>query len=194
MPTQGWFPTPVYSDMLEGVEYDEVQQELFSAYEKLKFGQNPNWSRDTHELNENAFNQDILTKLKCKKFLTVLDTHLNLYLDQIGCTYTRKYRIDHSWFTKTKHGHHAHKHDHGSSDISGVYYLQTNEKDGNLLLQTPHQSLQSNWIYSIINQDTTFPLAQGTIGLWPGNIVHGTETNKTQHERISLSFNIRYER
>ena len=41
MPTQGWFPTPVYSDMLEGVEYDEVQQELFSAYEKLEFGQNP---------------------------------------------------------------------------------------------------------------------------------------------------------
>jgi len=41
MPTHGWFATPVYVDQLEGDEYKQVQQELFLAYEKLEFGQNP---------------------------------------------------------------------------------------------------------------------------------------------------------
>jgi len=194
MPTHGWFPTPVYVDQIEGDEYKQVQQELFSAYEKLEFGQNPNWSSDTHELNKNAFAEDHLTNLGCTKFLAVLDKHLNLYLDQIGCTFSRKYHIRQSWFTKTKPGKYAHRHDHGSDDISGVYYLETNEKDGNLLLQTPHQPLQSNWVYACINKDVAFPLGKGIIGLWPSNIVHGTETNKTDDDRISISFNIIYER
>lgn len=194
MPTHGWFSTPIYIDQLQDTEYDEVQQELFSTIKQLDFGQNPQWNRDTHELNAHAFSQDILTKFKCEKFLTVLDRHLNLYLDQIDCTYRRKYSISQSWFTKTKHGQYAHRHDHGATDISGVYYVQTNEKDGNLLMQPPSQALSSNFVYSIINKDITFPLGQGIIGLWPGNVVHETRANETQDERISLSFNIQYER
>ena len=194
MPTHGWFATPVYVDQLEGDEYKQVQQELFLAYEKLEFGQNPAWSGDTHELNENPFNQDIITKLECNKFLQVLDNHLNLYSDQIECDTNREYRIDNSWFTKTKTGQYAHSHDHGSSDISGVYYLQTNRNDGHLMLQTPNQVAVSNFVYGVVNREMEFSLGQGIIGLWPGNLVHRTETNKTGDDRVSLSFNVRYER
>ena len=35
MPTHGWFATPIYIDQLKGSEYNQVQSELFSAYEKI---------------------------------------------------------------------------------------------------------------------------------------------------------------
>ena len=194
MPTHGWFATPIYIDQLKGSEYNQVQSELFSAYEKLDFGQNPHWSTDTHELNSDAFKYDHLTKLGCTKFLAVLDKHLNLYMDEIKCQYERKYTITQSWFTKTKPGKYAHRHDHGADDVSGVYYLKTNQKDGNLLLQSPNQPFQSNWVYACVNEDISFPLGEGIIGFWTSNKVHRTQTNKSNDDRISISFNIRFER
>jgi len=62
------------------------------------------------------------------------------------------------------------------------------------MLQTPNQVAVSNFVYGVVNREMEFSLGQGIIGLWPGNLVHRTETNKTGDDRVSLSFNVRYER
>ena len=100
-----------------------------------------------------------------------------------------------SWFTKTLHNKYAHLHDHGSCDVSGVYYLKTNGEDGNLLFRDPYNACATNYIYQVTtSNDSTLPLEQGLIAFWPGMIQHRTQPNKTQHERISLSFNISFVR
>ena len=38
--------------------------------------------------------------------------------------------------------------------------------------------------------DCSIPLKNGILGLWPAILDHSTEANETDHERISLSFNI----
>ena len=38
--------------------------------------------------------------------------------------------------------------------------------------------------------DCSIPLKNGVLGLWPAILDHSTEANETDHERISLSFNI----
>jgi hypothetical protein len=45
---------------------------------------------------------------------------------------------------------------------------------------------------SMINPDKLIMPEVGALYLWPGMIEHQTATNKTDHERISLSFNIRF--
>ena len=40
----------------------------------------------------------------------------------------------------------------------------------------------------------TAPLENGLLLLWPSNIKHGTQTNSTDNERLSLSFNINFAR
>ena len=76
-----------------------------------------------------------------------------------------------------------------------MYYLKTNGEDGNLLFRDPYNACATNYIYQVTtSNDSTLPLEQGLIAFWPGMIQHRTEANQTQHERISLSFNIAFVR
>jgi len=196
MGAHGWFPTPVY---IEGSNDETIQKELFEVYNKLEFSQVEGWSPHTHELNQHPFGRNILKEHECYNFLDFLDSHIKRYLQQIGFEgqfgpNKEYYDIQASWFTKTKKGKYAHIHNHGSSDLSGVYYLQTNGKDGNLIFKSIHEYLQSNYIFEHIVEDISLPVEKGLLALWPGILNHGTEVNRTDHERVSLSFNIHFRR
>lgn len=193
MSTQGWFAIPIYVTKLEHGLFRNVQKELTDAVDKNIFGQNPNWARDTHELSGDAFKDDTLAKFDCNLFLSTLDKHVNLYLDSVKCTWDRTYCIQQSWFTKTHNKQYAHIHDHGSADISGVYYLKTNQKDGNLYFKSLHKPLTSNYVFSCIPSEEELPLEEGLLALWPSMLEHGTKVNETDHERISVSFNIKFQ-
>tara|TARA_B100001113_G_scaffold259951_1_gene215015 strand:- start:44 stop:691 length:648 start_codon:yes stop_codon:yes gene_type:complete len=193
MPTQPWFATPVYvNDVHESEDsYNEIQEELLSSFNKQKFNQIAGWSPDTHELNEDPFRRNVIKE--CPKFLDFLHDNVMSYMDDIRCTLPREYVITSSWFTKTKHGKYAHLHDHGNCDMAGVYYLQTNGKDGNLIFHDINSSYAKNYIYRTITvADKGLPLEQGLLALWPGILQHTTEFNRTQDVRISLSFNISF--
>ena len=192
MTTQGWFATPIYVSQLEGGLFRNVQKELFEACDKIDFGQNPYWGRDTHELSADAFKDDTLSNLGCNLFLKTLDTHINHYLDSVHCKWDRTYHIGQSWFTKTNHLQYAHCHDHGASDVSGVYYLKTNQKDGNLYFKSLNKPLTSNYVFSCIPDEQELQAQEGLMALWPSMLEHGTKVNNTDHERISLSFNIKF--
>jgi uncharacterized protein (TIGR02466 family) len=88
-------------------------------------------------------------------------------------------------------GSYAVMHDHGSSDISGVYYYKTNEQDGNLFFQTPNKLLSSNFLFKSIPSIVEYTPKVGKIVLFPGWLNHGVHTNTTDNERVSISFNIK---
>tara|TARA_B100000427_G_C15476068_1_gene580826 strand:+ start:874 stop:1476 length:603 start_codon:yes stop_codon:yes gene_type:complete len=187
MTTQGWFPIPLYLNKACGEVYDEIQEELLSCCNKTKFEQITNWAEDTHELSENPFGSNVLED--CPKFLDFLHDNLMSYMDDIGCPEFRKYIITQSWFTKTKHRKCAHLHTHGSADLSGVYYIQTNGRDGNLYFTDPNEAI--SFIFEgVVPPEPPLPLEQGLIAFWPSTLQHATHPNETHDERISLSFNI----
>ena len=193
MATQAWFPIPYWIETASGEVYNEIQEELLSCFNGKKFSQIEGWTSDTHELNENPFDGNVLDE--CPKFLDFLHANLMSYLDEIRLMSGRKYVITQSWFTKTLHNRYAHLHDHGSCDLSGVYYVQTNGEDGSLVFQDPMRSHATNYIFeSITSSDPKLPPKNGLLALWPGMMQHRTEANQTQHERISLSFNISFVR
>ena len=79
---------------------------------------------------------------------------------------------------------------HGYSDISGVYYINTNGEDGNLQFDNINSSMSGNFIMGALRSKEVAPLMNGLLMLWPGPLKHGTQTNNTDSERMSLSFNI----
>ena len=109
---------------------------------------------------------------------------------------TTKWMIVESWMTKTLKGRCAREHSHGAADISGVYYLDTNGNDGNLILCNTNRHLESNVLLTtmISSGDLKMPLETGMIFLWPGQMRHKTLINETDHERVSVSFNIHLSR
>tara|TARA_X000000368_G_C22971408_1_gene685646 strand:+ start:595 stop:1251 length:657 start_codon:yes stop_codon:yes gene_type:complete len=209
MSVEGWFALPFYTEYAEGKEYDDIQKELFDTYNQLEFTQNPQWNSDTHELSPNPFGSDTLFEYKCFNFLNFLDRSLNQYITNVYDNHrTREdmndippyspetinynYVVTSSWFTKTKKGKHAHSHDHNGLDISGVYYLQTNECDGSLVFEHPLRMLSNNFImWLTTGRDQSIIPQNGKLILWPAYLKHRVETNTTDDDRISISFNIK---
>lgn len=184
------FPIPFYKRQAEGSGLDALQEELWSACNLKDFSHREDWNKGTHRLSENAFGDCVLTRYNCVKFLKHLDFCIFNY---VSCDPKPKYTITSSWFTKTLIGEHAHMHDHGGSDISGVYYLQTNGQDGNLYLNSPLGMLSRNFVMGGERMSISVQPKQGLLALWPSFIFHGVAENKTDSERISLSFNIKVE-
>ena len=201
MSTEGWFHIPLHSEKAQGEEYDKIQKELFDTYKQLEFSQNPEWSADTHELSPNPFGCCTLFEYNCTNFLGFLNRVLENYIINVynetrsitdtGDKIDYEYMVTASWFTKTTKGKYAHEHDHIGSDISGVYYLQTNGHDGNLALTNPLRMLSNNFIMYMTTRDQKVVLEQGRLVLWPAYIKHRVETNTTDDDRISISFNIK---
>ena len=90
-------------------------------------------------------------------------------------------------------GKHAPIHSHGNSDISGVYYLQTNGADGELAIRNPLNNSNGNLLYFLTNMshsEKKMPLKTGLLMMWPATLEHSTYINQTPTDRISISFNI----
>ena len=116
---------------------------------------------------------------------------LNAYIFQIMGA-TNEIVITQSWLNKNKKGEYHHDHTHPNSIISGVWYPQIDEtlppiifskktvRDFNLTIQQFNDYNCSLFKLS---------LNMGELVLFPSNLSHNVPTNKSEKERISLSFN-----
>ena len=183
------FPLPVFLDKAEENEYADLQKELTTMKSKLNFN-----DRGIHMiLNENPFESNFLIEHECSHSLNFINKSVTKFITSLyGENKFDRLMIIESWMTRTIKGRCAREHCHGDADISGVYYLDTNGKDGNLLFTNPYSNLSCNMLLlDLVDQDMRMPyLENGMISLWPGQLKHRTLVNETDHERVSVSFNI----
>ena len=113
--------------------------------------------------------------------------------------FSKNYDIVESWAAKFGPGEYAHIHNHGYADIAGVYYYkrplskQQREGNGNIFFTAPGPEYTSNPFYAKMARASWY-FPEGTLVLFPGFLPHGVETNETDKDRISLSFNIKLRR
>ena len=195
MPIQTAFSIPLYYVKPTDDEYELIQEELLEVHKNTNYEIPPQFPKNSsHLLTPKAFTANIIKKYNCNSFLEFLKKSVKDYVFTLGYTGPMEYIIDSSWITKTTKGRSAVEHTHGSTDISGVYYIKTNGEDGNLCFEDPNQKLVSNLIMELVVNQNTAPLEQGFLILWPGYLSHRTFVNQTDHERLSLSFNIKFTR
>ena len=94
------------------------------------------------------------------------------------------------------------KHDHPTSDLSGVIWLKAPKDCGNIVFESPcsfatHQEIEcynedfkekNNYFHSF-----SFNPVEGRIMVFPSHLEHHVDFNDSQEDRISVSFNIRLE-
>tara|TARA_B100001778_G_scaffold334826_1_gene348126 strand:+ start:149 stop:868 length:720 start_codon:yes stop_codon:yes gene_type:complete len=197
MPLHNIFPTPVYSKQLLGSKQAEINQELYSVYKPDEMVKNTHTYNHTssHQVSCDEEGHMFATNIvkETPKFTKFLQDHFLDYLFQLGMVNPIPFAITESWFTKTSKGEHAPIHAHGNSDISGVYYLQTNGNDGELVIKNPMNCTNNNIIMFLNSMkwgEKRMPLKPGLLLLWPAFLEHGTYLNQTPEDRISFSFNI----
>ena len=188
MATEQWFPLPLYEYQCSIPERKELNDDLTLT----EFVHRPGWSSDTHHLTPDPFASNVIEK--SEKFQLFLQYHVTQYLNDIGIKSHDPYDINNSWFTSTTNGQYAHLHSHGGSDISGVYYVSTNQRDGNIYFHSPHYVSENNYMIAHLDMARQFIPKKGLIVLWPSFLMHGTRINETNHNRVSLSFNLTFKR
>ena len=198
MPVHNIFPTSVYAKQLLGSKQGKINQELYSVYNPDKMVQNTSHTHNhtsSHEVScdddGNMFSMNIVKETP--NFCRFVEQCVINYAQELGMQAMIPFAITESWFTKTSKGQHAPMHSHGNSDISGVYYLQTNGNDGALVLKNPMTCTNNNIIMFLSNMkwgQKRMPLKEGLLLLWPAFLEHGTFVNETPEDRVSFSFNI----
>lgn len=106
--------------------------------------------------------------------------------------------IENFWFNINKQNHTNSVHIHDNAFVSGVYYLQAEEKQGSI-------NFYKNQIldYAVVSQapiDNFTPISASAISfqpktgkliMFPGWMPHGVERNELDKDRISVSFNVK---
>ena len=186
------FPLPLFLDQAEGTEYQSIQKELTDVKSKLKF----NDTGINMILNDDPFRSHFLLSYQCNHTLNFINKNIESYITSLYGESKIKWKVRESWMTKTLSGRSAREHNHNAHDISGVYYLDTNGKDGSLVMNNVHPHLVANALLTDVYKygDIELPLENGIMMLWPSQLRHRTQVNETYHERISISFNVILER
>lgn len=189
------FETPLYTHKLVDGEFEHAQWDIKQSVDKLYkedgWGQNPVWMSSEQQLsNKGDFSQSIIDYEKMVNVKQSIIHHCGNYMQHMNVGERYRPAIISSWLTLTTPGLHAHIHDHGTSHISGVYWFKTNGQDGNIVFRNANKALKCNPIGSSFAHEQQYNPEEGRIVMWPSFLDHGVNENKTDNDRISLSFNI----
>jgi uncharacterized protein (TIGR02466 family) len=104
-------------------------------------------------------------------------------------------RYTQSWININPPGSSHHKHSHINSIISGVLYLQTNENSGKFLVHKREERTIKNQTKNLNKYNYSFLFFEPQkfdLYLFPSSLEHSVKENKSDENRISLSFNTFY--
>jgi uncharacterized protein (TIGR02466 family) len=183
------FPTPIYIDSISGNQLTVVQNEIKNVVNNYQF--DDPWNNERIKISGGNFTDNQLVNLD--QFKLSLSDMVGKYLKMIDEKDYVSYSMEESWITKSTKYSYAHIHNHSNFDISGVYYYKTNTMDGNLFFENPITECIASKIgrKKFLKDTISYQPEVGKFILFPSWLKHGVDTNTTDNERISLSFNLR---
>ena len=193
------FATPVFSCICNNIE--NIQKELEVSYRKSVFEYKKEFGM-THQLSDTSFHGNVIIEDNLKELERAIYFNLTNYLQSIGFEHNNNYvpnmrcQIQQSWWSKFGYRDYAHQHNHGESDVAGVYYFKAtspSNKEGNIYFRTPVRSTSSSFVFNHYGNGQVQEAEVGKMLLFPGYLDHGVTTNETNTDRVSLSFNINFE-
>jgi len=186
---QALFSTPIYFAKVASL--NEVKDEFNRIIRNVHFYETPEMWGKPHKLTTQNFEDDIIEIFQMKEIKKVIDIHISQFLSSLKIP-KYDYKMT-SWITSFDKGEYAPVHNHLNADISGVYYYETNEKDGNIYFVTPTLAMTSS-IFSKLADNFHVTPEEGKLLLFPGWLQHGVSTNTTISNRKSLAFNIYFKK
>ena len=107
--------------------------------------------------------------------------------------------LDNAWININSKGNYNFPHDHPGSIVSGVYYVRLPENSGKLVFENPSGKLLASY-WSVVQGPNEWNRAnsevwsldssEDTLLIFPSWLDHYVETNKSDEDRISISFNV----
>ena len=185
------FPVPVHQFDVNG--FSEIQDELIDYVYKMRekdpvghtISNRRGWQSSCFSLeNEDDILQNFLTN--CLSEFPPIEKSIKLFVS--------------AWININPPEAFNLKHNHPTSDLSGVLWIKSQKDCGNIVFDSPrsfatHQEVEcyiedfkdnNNYFHSF-----SFEPVGGRLIVFPSHLDHHVEFNKSQEDRISVSFNIR---
>ena len=179
------FPTPIYMSKLDRA-LTPLELKFVDKSKKDFYKNDGNiTSNNNYILNEKPF-----TNIKKE-----LDKRVQDYFNKVlSITDAVTPYITQSWLNYTETNQYHHKHQHPNSLVSGVLYIDSDEKFDKIYFYKDN-------IYKTIKPQTKdwnlwnseswwFPVKTGDIIMFPSSLTHMVETKQGTNTRISLAFNV----
>jgi uncharacterized protein (TIGR02466 family) len=190
MPVKEYFPTQIYEHDFVGETFKKIQDQITAAIPKIKSKplSNP-WSDTVKTTFAYSSKNNLLLEYGMGALMEGVVKHLNVYTTAVN--YIQPVKFKNSWMNFYNNGDFQYPHHHAGSVISGIYYYQTNGRDGRVIFENPNPYLDLH-LFPGSHGFTKLGIdpKPGRLVLFPSWLRHGVEINNTDHERISISFNI----
>jgi uncharacterized protein (TIGR02466 family) len=185
MHTELWFPSVIWSSVIHVVDNDEVKA---FAYNKQAQGQGRIIS------NYGGFQSQDISSGECNaidRLVKLLNDEMNTCANQVGM---KNLEIQNIWVNINPPGSYNHLHNHIGSVLSGVYYVDASDKQGNI--QFERNDGAEYHIPEDIGQVTYYTSTRATYAgktnalyIFPSWLKHSVQGNFSETDRISISFN-----
>ena len=189
--TVNLFPSTVHVFNVNG--FDEIQNQLIDYAYDLKnidpegviISNQGGWQSHSFKVKNE---DDVLQKfiINCLAGFPVIDKSVNINVV--------------AWVNINKPGSYNMKHNHPGVDLAGVLWIKCPKNCGEIVFDTPTAFQSHNEINSYTddfkNQNNLFHCynfipTEGKILVFPSHLNHLVQENKSNEDRISVSFNIK---
>ena len=188
--TRNIFPVPIHIFDVNG--FDGVKNELIDyAYnlkkedEGVSISNYGGWQSSGFEIvNEDDVLHSFL--INCLSDFPSLKKSIDMFV--------------YGWINVNKPGDYNIKHTHPTSDLSGVLWVKAPENCGNIVFDSPFAFQTHNEVESYTDEFRNlnnynhchyFNPIEGRILVFPSHLQHHVLHNKSEEDRISVSFNIK---
>ena len=185
MHTELWFPSVVWSAVIHHIDNRALKH---WAYDRKRNDVGREIS------NYNGYQSSDILPGECAE-IDLLVEHLNQEMKtcakQVGLS---DLMINNIWLNINPPGAYNHLHNHVGSVLSGVYYVEAGANQGNL--QFERSDGAEYHIPEYVEQQTyytstraTYAAKTGALYIFPGWMKHSVQGNRSNTDRISISFN-----
>jgi hypothetical protein len=187
----GIFPVPIYKNYLNR-DLTKNEISFFEIFKEKNYRNIGNYT----SLTKYILNNEELKNLKTE----VTKMLENYFMSVLGLKEDVAPYITQSWLNWTKEGEHHHKHNHPNSIVSGVFYINAdekkdfisfyNEKDDTVYNKKNEPVLLNPKIFNVYNTKTiNIQVKTGTLLLFPSWLSHSVPAKSGNNLRTSLAFN-----
>jgi len=185
MHTELWFPSVIWSSIIHVVDNQSLKT---WAYERMKT------DRGRHISNYGGYQSTDIASGECAeidKLVEHLNVEVNNCADQVGMHPLEIYNI---WINVNPPGAYNHLHHHVGSVLSGVYYVDATVDQGNIQFERNdgaeyHIAEQVKKETYYTSTRATYACKTGALYVFPGWLKHSVQGNRSNTDRISVSFN-----
>jgi uncharacterized protein (TIGR02466 family) len=191
MNKQHWWMTPIWSFNIDPMQIDfsKVVKEVYEIQKKDK-GRNISnfggWQSNLLDLKANT---------EINKLLKEIEQQAQVCFDELDVKPMYMRKIDNAWININKKSDSNMPHLHPNSILSGCVYIQADDMAGNLKI---HKGVMETYYYSsycnLGNEynydDVCYKPTEHTALIFPSYLMHSVEPSNSEHDRISIAFNL----